>query len=100
MLVLLPFPRYSFNVCNSFKERGVFMNQNRKSSVFPVVVAVLVSALLTFWGTYFLLGLRDRTQTVSNPNRPSQTESAGTQEPSSPQTFTISWGSAIIVVVP
>lgn len=63
------------------------MNQNRKSSVFPVVVAVLVTALLTFWGTYFLLGLRDRTQTVSNPNRPSQTESAGTQEPSSSQTY-------------
>ena len=63
------------------------MYQNRKSSAFPVVVAVLVTALLTFWGTYFLLGLRNRTQTVSNPTRPSQTESGSTQEPSGSETY-------------
>lgn len=63
------------------------MNQNRKSSALPIVVAVLVTALLTFWATYLILGLRDRTKTVSNPSCPSQTESAGTEEPSGGETY-------------
>ena len=60
------------------------MNENRRASYMPVVLAVIVTALLTFWGTYLLIGLRDRTRPATQTDKPAQTQSEDqTQEPTS-----------------
>lgn len=55
------------------------MYQEQRPRKAPIVIAVLLTALLTFWITYLFIGLRDRTKTVTNDQKPSQTKPSASQ---------------------